>query len=274
MYDAFRPGRRRLDVRLLREILGALDLDDASIELWVDAAQRAIAGPLPGPVARQADVPTQDTSAEPGPSDDQSSHEVLTPSLPPSQPPSLPPNWPPNWPGLPAPLPRGARAAVLLLVACVAANLLGRFLVVALDLPLHLDMTGTAISAIALGPWCGALVGALTNVLGVVFSGVSSLPFGLVNITGALVWGYGVHRYRRGRSLPAFFSLNVLAALACSLRPDSTPWPRSWGSIPTADSDAPASAPSTSYGACATHGFSSCLPRQSADSTSVLGGAT
>ncbi|HYF74648.1 MAG TPA: hypothetical protein VD864_17600, partial [Nocardioides sp.] len=68
-----------------------------------------------------------------------------------------------------------------------------------------------------LGPWRGAAVGAATNVAGVVTSGLISLPFGLVNVAGALVWGYGVRRLGLGRTLARFFSLNVLVAAACTL---------------------------------------------------------
>ncbi len=211
VYDAFRPGRRRLDVRLLTEILWALGLDDASVDLWVEAAQRAAAHPHPSPVAPRATAPDPVPGAaaasgretdEGGPTP--ASDPVPSTSTQAPVPPCLP-------------LQRAARGVALFLIACVAANLLGRVLVDTLALPLFLDMTGTAIAAIALGPWWGALVGVATNLLGALTSGVVSLPFALVNVTGALVWGYGVHRYRMGRSLPTFFSLNLITALACSL---------------------------------------------------------
>ncbi len=49
------------------------------------------------------------------------------------------------------------------------------------------------------------------------WSAAISLPFAVVNIAGALVWGYGVRRWGLGRSLGRFFSLNVLVALVCTL---------------------------------------------------------
>lgn len=209
VYDAFRPGRRRLDVRLLTEILEALGLDDASVALWVEAAQRATHA-QPSPMAPRTPIPDQVPDAAATEEHGAESGTVGTESVdvqasaPTSTPPCLP-------------LQRAARGVALLLIACVGANLLGRVLVDTLALPLFLDMTGTAIAAIALGPWWGALVGVVTNLVGAFVSGVVSLPFALVNVAGALVWGYGVHRYRMSRSLPAFFSLNLLAALACSL---------------------------------------------------------
>jgi len=111
----------------------------------------------------------------------------------------------------------GPRTTTALLVGCLAVGLLGRVVVDVLHLPIYLDMVGTAIAAIVLGPWRGAAVGVSTNVVGVaVGSGLVSLPFALVNVVGALLWGYGVHRFGLGRTLPRFFGLTVLVAVACS----------------------------------------------------------
>lgn len=112
--------------------------------------------------------------------------------------------------------PQTLSQVVLLVVACVGLNLIGRLLVDALHLPIYLDMMGTAVAAIALGPWRGALVGGTTNLVGVIGSGWVSIPFALVNIAGALVWGYGVRRFGMGNTLPRFFALNLIAAWVCS----------------------------------------------------------
>ncbi|PUA80828.1 ECF transporter S component [Nocardioides currus] len=103
------------------------------------------------------------------------------------------------------------------LVGCVVLNLAGRVLVDALALPVYLDMVGTAVTAIVLGPWWGALVGLSTNVVGAAPSGPESIPFALVNVAGALAWGYGARRWSLTRSIPRFFVLNVLVALTCSV---------------------------------------------------------
>lgn len=113
--------------------------------------------------------------------------------------------------------PASIKCAVLLMVACIALNMVGRLLVDWLHLPIYLDMVGTAIAAVALGPWRGALVGGATNFVGVFMGGWVSIPFALVNIAGALVWGYGVHRFRMGRTHLRFFSLSIIAAVVCSL---------------------------------------------------------
>jgi len=111
--------------------------------------------------------------------------------------------------------PRGV-LVIVVLVACVGLNFLGRIVVDGLSLPIYLDMVGTCLAAVALGPWRGALVGGMTNVIAIATSGWVSLPFMVVNIVGALIWGYGVQRYGLGRSLARFFGLCLLVAAACS----------------------------------------------------------
>ena len=106
---------------------------------------------------------------------------------------------------------------VTLIPVCVALNIVGGFIASALRLPVYLDMIGTAISAIVLGPWWGALVGVLTNTGSALISGPVSLPFAIVNVAGALVWGYGVRQLGMGRTLPRFFVLNVIVAVVCTI---------------------------------------------------------
>lgn len=111
---------------------------------------------------------------------------------------------------------RDARSVALTLVLCLLANLLGRGLVDTLHLPLFLDMVGTVVAAVLLGPWWGAGVGASTNVLGSLISGPASLAFIPVNVVGALVWGYGV-RHGWGRSAARFLALSLAAGVTCTL---------------------------------------------------------
>lgn len=171
VHDAFRFGRTRINVPLVRELVAAMDGDPAVVEDWLTTCATASAAPGPTP-------------PDPG-----ASTTVVA-----------------------------SRTSVLLLVAaCIALNLAGRFFVDSFHLPIYLDMAGTAIAAIALGPWTGAGVGVATNVLGVPGSGWISIPFALVNVAGALVWGYGVRGWGMGRTLPRFFALNVITAVTCSL---------------------------------------------------------
>ena len=115
----------------------------------------------------------------------------------------------------------GAKIPTTLLVTVipvtVALNIVGGIIAHALRLPVYLDMIGTAVAAIVLGPWWGALVGLLTNSGSALISGPTSLPFALVNIVGALIWGYGVRSWGLGKSIPKFFLLNIIVAIACTL---------------------------------------------------------
>jgi len=97
-----------------------------------------------------------------------------------------------------------------------ALNIVGSTINNALKLPTFLDMIGTAVAAIVLGPWWGALVGVITNLGGSFINGPIGIPFALANVAGALVWGYGVRSWGMGSSLPKFFLLNILVALAVS----------------------------------------------------------
>ncbi|QMU97117.1 ECF transporter S component [Microbacterium esteraromaticum] len=106
---------------------------------------------------------------------------------------------------------------VTLIPVCVALNIVGGIIAHTLKLPVYLDMIGTAISAIVLGPWWGVLVGVLTNSGASLINGPTSLPFMLVNIVGALLWGYGVRSWKLGRTIPRFFLLNIIVAVVCTV---------------------------------------------------------
>jgi len=189
VYDAFRTGRRRMDTALVLDIVRALGADEEEVADW---AERCRAARLADATASRA-VDGADPESPPPP----------TPSAPP-----VPAGPPP---------PVTAKAGLLVALGCVAVNMVGRVLVVVIpEIPLYLDMVGTAVAAVILGPWWGAGVGLSTNLLGVAVSGGYSIPFAIVNVAGALVWGYGVRRWRMGRTLPRFFALNCVTALVCT----------------------------------------------------------
>lgn len=105
---------------------------------------------------------------------------------------------------------------VALVPAAVALNIVGGYINGALKLPTFLDMIGTAVIAITIGPWWGALAGALTNTIGGFIGSPISLPFAACNVIGALVWGYGV-RWGMGKSMIRYFILSLICALAVTL---------------------------------------------------------
>ena len=105
---------------------------------------------------------------------------------------------------------------IALIPAAVALNVVGSFINTTLKLPMFLDMIGTAVVAITIGPWWGALAGAMTNVVLGFLTGPIMLPFAACNVIGALVWGYGV-RWGMGKTFPRFFLLSLLTALFVTL---------------------------------------------------------
>lgn len=105
---------------------------------------------------------------------------------------------------------------VTLVPVAAALNIVGGTINTALKLPTFLDMIGTCVAAIVLGPWWGALVGVITNVGGSFINGPIGIPFALANVAGALVWGYGVRSWGLGGNGIKYFILNVLVALAVS----------------------------------------------------------
>lgn len=105
---------------------------------------------------------------------------------------------------------------VTLVPVAAALNIVGGTINTALKLPTFLDMIGTCVAAIVLGPWWGALVGVITNVGGSFINGPVGVPFAIANVAGALVWGYGIRSWGLGGNQAKFFGLNVLVAIAVS----------------------------------------------------------
>lgn len=181
VYNVFTEGRTRLDTELVRDIVLALGATEGEAERWVDrcrAAQRI-------------------------------------------QPAAAPDNAPPAQRSEQIPLPSGPLrpplgVMILILLLCVCVDVAGNALVRGLGLPVYLDMVGTAIAAIALGPWYGALVAIATASAGMLYLD-NDVLFALVGIGGALIWGFGVRRFRMGDTFMRFLGLGIIVAVVCSL---------------------------------------------------------
>jgi len=86
--------------------------------------------------------------------------------------------------------------------------------------PLWLDMVGTALAAFTLGPWAAVAVGASSHLLiGLTGQWFGQFWFILVNIVGALIWGYGYRWARDGGQKFGlrFLYITLLVSLSCSL---------------------------------------------------------
>lgn len=76
----------------------------------------------------------------------------------------------------------------LFVFGCILINTLGKLLAEAFRLPIWLDAVGTCFAAYALGPVCGAMIGAASNIIYGIHSTIS-LFYGLTNIFVGIIVG-------------------------------------------------------------------------------------
>ncbi len=72
----------------------------------------------------------------------------------------------------------------------IAANIVLGILTSSVKLPLYLDTIGTVFVAVLAGPWYGAAVGGLTNLLTGILFNVKDIPFLLVNVAIGIIVGF------------------------------------------------------------------------------------
>ena len=192
VYSCFKLGRTRVNASLVSEIVFALTDDEQAAAEWKSrclAARRPAAlpnEPAPAPSASDAhDVASRLARIRP---------------------------------------PRFIALMILLgvIVDLVPYTLVQTFFVD--SFPLFADMGGTAIVAVLLGPIWGAVTAILTAlatmalapIFGFAGPSYTALLFAPVAIVGALVWGYGIHKFHFGTNLLRFIQLNALVGVACT----------------------------------------------------------
>lgn len=112
---------------------------------------------------------------------------------------------------------KNKRTFILILCAFAAAiNIVLGTLVGQLKIPLiFLDTIGTIFAAVYFGPWYGATVGAVSNIItGMIFS-PKDIPFFLVNVVVGLIVGYIVKKY--GYSLVTAIVTGLILSVICPL---------------------------------------------------------
>ncbi|MCL8025744.1 ECF transporter S component [Nocardioides bruguierae] len=250
VFDCFKTGRTRMNLPLVREIADALGAEPGLVDAWVAAGLEQARGAV---APRKDASPAEDVSTGPAvePGAGVAADEDRSEDHPEDHPGQATASA-----AAPAPTPAGSGAApdateteaavragavttaerpheelpppgvpatLAVMLVCLIIDLLGRELVLVAGLPLHLDMLGTAAAAMLLGPWRGAAVGLAMNVAGVItFSGGppnwDSLAFIGVNVVGALIWGYGVHSWGWGRTLPRLLGMSLVVAVVSSIQ--------------------------------------------------------
>lgn len=103
----------------------------------------------------------------------------------------------------------------LLTAVCIAINWGGKYIAVLWNLPFWMDSLGTACGAYLLGPWCGAIIGATSNIISG-FRDPMSFVYSLVSIASGLIIGFCA-RNKLFRSLLGTHSVAVLVTISCTL---------------------------------------------------------
>lgn len=79
----------------------------------------------------------------------------------------------------------------------IAINIVLGTVVGLLNIPLlFLDTIGTIFSAVLFGPWYGAMVGGLTNVIQGIITNPKDIPFALVNIAVGIIVGFIARKWK------------------------------------------------------------------------------
>jgi energy-coupling factor transport system substrate-specific component len=106
--------------------------------------------------------------------------------------------------------------AVMLVSLAAAVDVLGGWIAGLVKVPVFLDTVGTFVAAAILGPWWGAAAGVGNNVISSLFNGPSSIPFAIVSVAVAVVWGYGLRTFSMGRNTWTLLVLNLVVALVAA----------------------------------------------------------
>lgn len=191
VYDAFQSGRHRLNADLVAEIVLALGGHEDQAAHWrrecLDVRRAAELGEQASQegaaavseAAARADIPDASSSAR-----GDAPHLLH-------------------------------RAFVLVcLIACVGLNLFDSSVINLHSMPVWFDMVGTAAAAFAFGPWHAVAVAIATHVFNISLTTPTAAVYVLVNVTGALCWGFGARW--AGRRLARLAAVIIGTTIACA----------------------------------------------------------
>lgn len=98
---------------------------------------------------------------------------------------------------------------------CITLNVVLGTVVSALKIPLlFLDTIGTVLMAVLFGPWWGALVGLLTNVVLSATSSPTAIFYGIVSVAVAIVVGFMARKFNFMKWYVALGTGLILSAVA------------------------------------------------------------
>lgn len=95
----------------------------------------------------------------------------------------------------------------------IAVNIVLGIVTSVLGIPLYLDTLGTVLVAVLVGPFPGAIVGALTNIITGLMYSVTDIPFCLVSVAVALIVGFAVKKFKL--TLASAVILGLILSVVC-----------------------------------------------------------
>ena len=120
---------------------------------------------------------------------------------------------------------RGTYIAIMIPLG-VAINYVGGQIASSLGLPIYLDSIGTVIVAAIMGPWVGAISGALYNIISALIGGnILGSLFAICNIGSGLIVGFMARR-KKFHTIPHVLVATVL------VRPSQWLFTAVWTAIP------------------------------------------
>ena len=181
VYDCFRTGRTRINPELVGEIVCVLTGDDEQAAEWV---QRCKTAQTNGGKSSAKEHERQELAGS-----------------------------------LPDPKPMSFWSKAMVMVACVALNILLCFLIATVfptGFPLFMDMIGIAVVSMIFGARWGMAAAVVAQLLPMLYAPVDKWPFVFVGCAGALVWGLGVHKFGMAKTFLRYLLLNLLAGFVCT----------------------------------------------------------
>lgn len=113
---------------------------------------------------------------------------------------------------------RNSSFVMIFSALAIAINIVLGTVVGLLNIPLlYLDTIGTIFTAALFGPWYGALVGGLTNLIQGIMTNPKDIPFALVNIAVGIVVGLIAKKYKFNY-VTAFITGLILSVLCPLIR--------------------------------------------------------
>lgn len=112
----------------------------------------------------------------------------------------------------------GRTVVLVLIPICVGVNLVGGFIASSLKLPFFLDVIGTMLAAVMMGPIAGGLVGLLTNIFLAISVNPVNLPYATVSISVGILTGLLAKRFFKPKGLVVIWLVvSLISALITSL---------------------------------------------------------